>query len=131
MDRRLGIAITIVTALLIAGGVYFWLDSRTVEAEFELRISATNGCNGSHPKYGTISGSVDLVLRDTNDKKLATVTMYDSALSNSLYCVMIGVGELPLEDVYRVQIDSVGTISDAGLVDRDEVESGSVLLINP
>lgn len=132
MNRPAWIALALV-AVVAVGSLFWWTQIREVSAsvDFELRISSSQGCAGTHPKYGSVYGYVDLVLRNPDDSLIAKVPLHKSAGTNSLYCVMISVADIPVKDVYRVQIDSLGTVSNGGLIDRHEIESGSVVLIDP
>lgn len=124
--------ILIGTAIIaVVAGVIWWATPSTAEVEFELRLSSDNGCIGTYPGLGVVSGSTELVLRDNDNKKVATISLYESAASNKLTCSMIGIAEIPVLDVYRAEVNNFGRVIDAGLVDRDQVESGRVRISNP
>lgn len=128
MKRLLLIGIAIIA---VAAGAIWWATPSTAEVEFELRLSSDNGCIGTYPGLGVVSGSTELVLRDNDNKKVATISLYESAASNKLTCSMIGIAEIPVLDVYRAEVNNFGRVIDAGLVDRDQVESGRVRISNP
>lgn len=103
----------------------------TAEVEFELRLSSDNGCVGTYPGLGVVTGYTDLILRDNDNKKIATIPLYESHATNKFTCSMIGVAEIPVLDVYHAEVDNFGRVIDAGLVDRDQVENGRVRISNP
>lgn len=132
LSRNNLIVIAAVAVLVIAGTAWWALNRESdVEVDFTLTFTSGVGCSFQHPQLGLVTGQVDLILRDSDDAKVATVTMHKASSGSSGDCVMIGMAEIPVKDVYRVYVDNLGTTLDAGFIDRGEVESGNVRITNP
>lgn len=117
--------------IAVVAGVIWWATPGTAEVEFDLVLTSDNGCIGNYPGLGLVTGVAELVLRDNDNKKVATVRMFESSATNKMSCHMVGVAEIPVLDVYHVEVHNFDKSIGAGLIDRDQVESGYVRISNP